>query len=80
VSRSARAPEGQHTMVSVFLTLENGTTREHVWDTPMALFPALHKAPRWAKAELRRDEIRGRSKIVRMDVIAQYRPGRFTRR
>lgn len=75
--RSAKAPEGKHTQVSVFVTLENGTERQHVWTTPMGLMPALHKAPRWAKLELSRDKVEGRSKIHKLEVVAQYRPGKY---
>lgn len=79
MSRSAKAPEGQHTQISVFILLANGTSREHVWTTPMGLQPALHKAPRWAKLEMQRDKVPGRSKIVRLTVDAQYRSGIFRR-
>lgn len=77
--KGARAPAGFHVEVRVDLALANGQEFMTEWTSPMALLPAMHKAPRWAVRELQRDKVKGRSKIAMMRVRAAYARGEFER-
>jgi hypothetical protein len=75
--KSSRAPDGYHTDVRIKITLENGYESEHLWDTPMGLAQAAHKALGWAKDEMTNTQIPGRSKIVGFTTTVRYRPGDY---
>lgn len=77
--RNASAPVGYYTDVEIILRLKNRTTKIYRWQTPMALARALHKAPAWAKQEMRKARIRGRSQIVGINIEAQLKPRAFKR-
>lgn len=77
--KSARAPEGFQTHLTVVVYLEGQKLpKAYTWTTPLALHVALHKGPEWAKREMTVQKIDGRSKIVGLDVRAHYRSGRFS--
>ena len=76
---SGKAPAGQHTRVEVRVTLENGTRKDYAWSTPHSLSYALHKGPGWARRELSKEKVPGRSKIHSLLVEATYEPGVYRR-
>lgn len=75
--RSPKAPIGQHTDLRVTVTLANGNVLDFFWTTPIALAPAMHKAPRWATEAMSKEKTRGRNSIVGFEVVAKYKPGDF---
>jgi hypothetical protein len=77
--KSAHAPEGYYTHVAVSALVGEGW-RCVSWDTPMALLPAMHKAPEWMRQSLRADKVRGRSKITEWKITARYCRGVYERR
>lgn len=77
--KEARAPAGFHTVVNIMVVLDVQPKRVYSasWVTPIALAPALHKAPRWVKTDMQTDKIPGRSKIVAITVAAKYVRGSY---
>jgi hypothetical protein len=73
--RSSTAPAGQHTDVEIIVKLASGTTKIYAWQSPMGLAQAYHQAPRWAREELTREQVKGRSRIVGINVEVQYKAG-----
>lgn len=71
---AAKAPAGCYTHVRVQVQLQH-TSRSYAWRTPMALLPALHRAAGWAKDAMKAERVKGRSKIVRLDVGVQTLEG-----
>lgn len=77
--RSSKAPAGYVTQVEAIVCLRDGQTFIERWTTPMGLSQAYSKAPGWAKAELKRKKIRGRSTIVGLNVEVRYSKGSYKR-
>lgn len=75
--QSSRAREGYYTCVDVRVKLANEKLYDYRWTTPMGTMQAYHKAPSWAKEELARAKVRGRSSIVAIDVEVIERAGRY---
>jgi hypothetical protein len=78
--KRGHAPDGFYTFVEIYVTLANGVSRVYAWSTPMSMNAAMHKAPRWAKQNMRKEQVRGRSTIVRIDLIVKYERGKFRNR
>lgn len=77
--KAGKAPSGRYTTVEVIVRLQNGLSRIYTWTSPLGLSAVLHKGPGWAKQELKKAKVPGRSTIVGMNVEAQYHVGRFRR-
>lgn len=77
--RHSKAPAGFYTAVEVILRLHNQRTLTYHWTTPMGLHAALHKAPAWAREEMKKEGVRGRSRVVGLNVEARYAPGSYRR-
>jgi hypothetical protein len=73
--RSSKAPAGQHTDVEIIVKLASGATKIYAWQSPMGLGQAYHKALSWAREELTREQVKGRSRIVGINVEVQYKVG-----
>lgn len=77
--RYAKAPEGFHTSVEVHVRLKNGVSKSFRWSTGMAVMPTYHKAPKWAMQELKELNVKGRSAIAQIEVVARLAPGNFVK-
>ncbi len=76
---SSKAPAGVFTRVRVVVTLSNERFYSFVWDTPMTVSAALHKAPRWARHDMATAKVSGRSKIVGLEAEARYVAGTYSK-
>lgn len=75
--KSAKAPAGYYTYAHIRILLETGVNHTYHWDTPMGLAQAGSKTLSWAKAEMRTEKVRGRSKIRAFTISVELRPGEF---
>jgi hypothetical protein len=57
--------------VSAHVRLENGTTRDYSWTTPVPFGRLLGKGGRWAREEMRDTKVPGRSKILLISVTVE---------
>jgi len=77
---AGKAPPGFYVEVYVEVRLGDGTRVERfTWATPQGMSGALHKAPGWAREDLRARKVKGRSKIVGILVDAQLVRGEYRR-
>lgn len=74
------ATRTSYTRIHVTLTLENWAVRRYGWTTPIALMPALHKAPRWARDEMRKAGVPGRSKVRSITIDGETIDGPFDKK
>lgn len=77
--RSAQSPLGTYTSVEAIFRLKNGQTKIYQWTTPIRLSRALHKAPAWAKLEMRKARVKGRTQIVGIHIEAITQTGTWKR-
>lgn len=76
---TGKAPGGFYTVVEAIVRLANGRSYNYQWTTPLALARALHKAPSWAKQELKMAHVKGRTRITGWAIEARLQHGRFKR-
>lgn len=73
-----RAPEGYYVTVDVTVRLANGKLYDGRWVTRLALHRAHAKGPTWIRQDMRKKQIKCRSKIVVLDVrstLQKFRDG-----
>jgi hypothetical protein len=75
--RRSRAPEGFYVDVEIAVTLGNGRRLSYAWSTTMGLSQALHKALSWAKENMHKEKIRGRSAIRHTTVTVELVEGDY---
>lgn len=73
--KNAKAPEGKHSHIHIRVQLGNGTSKEYTWVSSLALASAVNKAIGWAKLNMSREKVKGRSHVEDITIYAEYRKG-----
>ena len=68
-----------HRSVDITVTLGNGARRTFGWATPLPLGRAGNKALSWARQEMTKLKVPGRSRVVAYTVAVTDEPGPFNR-
>ena len=74
--RHAR-PAGMYSDVRVSVTLRTGKLLSYRWSTPFGLATAFHKAPTWAREEMKKQGVRGRSNVTYISVSVEMKKGNY---
>jgi hypothetical protein len=71
------AQQDTHTSVDITVRLANGTRLSYGWYTPLSPGRAGNKALGWARLEMSRGDVPGRSRLASYTVDVVVKPGPY---